>query len=141
MAGRLPAASAAAGPRRFVGRRSSAVPARSGGSPGPLLRRRRGLRRRVTGPRSATRTAQRWDIPALIVGAGIGGRCAPEHLNHNHFAAASSEASHVVVSDMGHMDVLNGRARAIGRRLCGGGTDPDRARSTVTEILRRYGTR
>lgn len=47
----------------------------------------------------------------------------------------------MVVSDMGHMDVLNGRARAIGRRLCGGGTDPDIARSTVTEILRRYGTR
>lgn len=91
--------------------------------------------------RSATRTAQRWDIPTLIVGAGIGGRCAPEHLNHTHFAAASSEASHVVVSDMGHMDVLNGRARDIGRRLCGGGTDPDRARSTVTELLRRYGTR
>lgn len=91
--------------------------------------------------RRATRTAQRWDNPPLIVGAGIGGRCAPEHLNHTHFAAASSEASHVVVPDMGHMDVLNGRARAIGRRLCGGGTDPDRARSTVSEFLRHYWTR
>ena len=40
-----------------------------------------------------------------------------------------------MVTDLGHADILEGRARSLGRRLCGGGRDPDRARDAVTALL------
>jgi len=76
--------------------------------------------------------------PQLIVGAGLGGRCAPTTRNHRHFAREVPRPLHVVVPDMGHADVLNGRSLAMGRRLCGGGVDPTGTRSLVTQIMTNY---
>jgi len=76
--------------------------------------------------------------PALVVGAAIGGRCAPAGRNHLRFAAAAPQAEHVVVADCGHADVLDDRSARRGRRLCGGGTDPARARATVAERIAAF---
>lgn len=94
------------------------------------------------GPRSeepfATSTTQAFTHAPLIVGAGISGRCAPEAVNHERFAAAAEARVHLVVAEMGHADVLCGWQRSLGRRLCGGGTDPSRARECVTQLMRQY---
>lgn len=74
-------------------------------------------------------------VPALVVGAGHGGPCAPEPVNHETFADALPDARHVVIEGMGHADMLDGRERALGRRLCGGAADPDPARALVSLLL------
>lgn len=94
------------------------------------------------GPRSvgpfATATRQCFTNRPLIIGAEIGGRCAPVAVNHERFAGACESGLHVVVEDMGHADVLCGWSLSLGQRLCGGGTDPSRARTCVTEVMREY---
>lgn len=95
-----------------------------------------------SGPRAhtdmATSSLARFDYPTLIIGAGIGGRCAPAGGNHNAFAAAAPQAEHLVMEDLGHADLLNGRARGLGRRLCGGGPDPDTARERISDLLTSF---
>ncbi len=76
--------------------------------------------------------------PPLVIGAGLGGRCAPKKRNHSSFANALPGALHVVIPHMGHADVLVGKPRAIGRKLCGGGPDPDAMRNLVGRLLRDY---
>jgi pimeloyl-ACP methyl ester carboxylesterase len=71
----------------------------------------------------------------LVIGAALGGRCAPAPVNHEVFARATPQARHVVVRELGHADMLGGRARAFGRRLCGGADDPDPGRAACTELL------
>lgn len=91
------------------------------------------------GPKSkadATRTVAPAVLSPVIIGAGVGGRCAPANLNHEVFAAASQRPIHVIVQDLGHADMLNDPARGLGRRLCGGGPNPDETRRTVAELLR-----
>lgn len=73
--------------------------------------------------------------PCLVIGAGIGGRCAPEPVNHRVFAAAAPDARHVVVDSIGHGDVLDDRPAATARRLCGGAEDPSPGRATVTALV------
>jgi pimeloyl-ACP methyl ester carboxylesterase len=85
-------------------------------------------------PTSTTRPAV-FTCPALIVGAGLGGRCAPAPVNHEVFAAAAPDARHVVVPELGHADILDGRTRAFGRRLCGGAAEPDPGRAAVSRLL------
>ncbi len=77
----------------------------------------------------STRRPSAFPGPTWIVGAGISGPCAPVGANHEQFARATPQAVHIVVDDLGHADMLQGRARSLGRRLCGGGTDPDAARA------------
>lgn len=89
---------------------------------------------RRTGAVTTARPA-RFGLVPLVVGAGIGGPCAPEAVNHERFAAAAPRRIHVVVPDCGHADILVGRARDLGRRLCGGGAAPDAARTAVTALL------
>ena len=84
---------------------------------------------------SATVSPAAFTGRTLVIGAGIGGRCAPDPVNPRQFAAATPQARHDVVTDLGHADILEGRARSLGRRLCGGGRDPDRARDAVTALL------
>jgi len=88
-------------------------------------------------PTEADATAEpaAFEVRTLIVGAGLGGRCAPEPVNHTLFAAAAPFAQHVVVADLGHVDLLDDRPRALARRLCPGGPDPDSARTSVSALL------
>jgi len=75
----------------------------------------------------------------LVVGAGLGGRCAPDPVNHRHFAAAAPPgATHVVIDTMGHGDVLDDRPARASRRLCGGSADPAHERNTVAELITRF---
>ena len=75
----------------------------------------------------------------LIVGAGLGGRCAPAPVNHEHFAAAAPPGStHVVIATMGHGDVLDDRMARAGRWLCGGSDDPRHDRDTVAQLVERF---
>ncbi|MBK6763157.1 MAG: hypothetical protein IPG68_07690 [Micrococcales bacterium] len=76
--------------------------------------------------------------PTWIIGAGVSGPCAPVGANHEQFVRATPEAVHLVVPDLGHADILQGRARGFGRRLCGGGQDPDRARALCSGLLARF---
>lgn len=76
--------------------------------------------------------------PTLVVGAGIGGRCAPEPVNHHIFAAATPHSRHVVVEQLGHADMLNGRSRDFGRTLCTGAADPDPGRDVCSALISAF---
>lgn len=91
-------------------------------------------------PKSKLITATPVDLQPtpLIIGAGISSSCAPEGVNHEAFAAACPEATHFVIEDMGHADVMSGAALQWGRRLCRGGTDPARARQEVTRLMSEW---
>ena len=93
--------------------------------------------RTSTGP-VATASPAGFDCPTLIIGAGIAGRCAPDDVNHRAFAAATPQARHVVVSSLGHADVLQGPARSIGRRLCGGADHPDAGRAACSALVTTF---
>ena len=88
--------------------------------------------------RTATLEPATFECPALVIGAGLGGRCAPSAVNHDSFASATPDARHVVVPELGHADMLDGRSRAFGRRLCGGAVDPDPGRATVARLLTAF---
>jgi pimeloyl-ACP methyl ester carboxylesterase len=97
-----------------------------------------GAGRHPTAPAAAARPA-RFTARTLVIGAGLGGRCAPAPVNHEHFAAAAPPGStHVVVASMGHGDVLDDRLARASRLLCGGSADPRRERSTVAEIIGQF---
>ena len=87
------------------------------------------------GSRSATARPPRFSLACLVIGAGVGSRCAPVGLNHERFAAAAPRRIHATLPGCGHADVLTGRALRWGRWLCRGGEDPQRARSTVTALI------
>jgi alpha-beta hydrolase superfamily lysophospholipase len=75
----------------------------------------------------------------LVVGAGLGGRCAPASVNHEHFAdAAPPGSTHVVIASMGHGDVLDDRPARASRLLCGGSADPRHERNTVADVIARF---
>lgn len=72
---------------------------------------------------------------ALIIGAGRSGPCAPAGVNHVAFADATPGCRHVVLPDLGHADILCGRWRSAGRRLCGGGGEPEANLQQVADLL------
>jgi len=90
---------------------------------------------RVPSAPTASREPVEFTCPCLVVGAGIGGRCAPEPVNHAVFAAAAPYARHVVVATIGHGDILDDRSAGRARRLCGGAPDPAPGRAAVTALL------
>lgn len=81
-----------------------------------------GTRRSGTDP-DVTRSPATWTAPTLVIGAAVGGRCAPDGRNHAAFAAAAPAGSRHVLVPMGHADLLDGRMRTIGRWLCPGVRD------------------
>lgn len=83
----------------------------------------------------STRVPSAFAGAAWVLGAGVTGPCAPVGANHEQFARATPQAVHILVADLGHADMLDGRARSLGRRLCGGGKDPDAARAVCTHLL------
>jgi pimeloyl-ACP methyl ester carboxylesterase len=96
-----------------------------------------GQGRRPSGPTS-TAVPAAFTVPTLVVGAGVGGRCAPEGINHWQFARATPAARHLLVEGLGHADLLVGRGRELGRRLCGGGDDPDAARAVLAALINAW---
>ncbi|MGD8451811.1 MAG: dienelactone hydrolase family protein [Phycisphaerae bacterium] len=67
-----------------------------------------------------------FSLPALVIGTGLGGDCAPVGDNHEQFYAASaSPAWHIVVPDHGHGDMLDEDAAAAAGVPCS--TGPNRA--------------
>lgn len=88
---------------------------------------------------NAAATPARFESRTLVIGAGSGGRCAPDAVNHDVFAAAAPlGATHVVVRDMGHADLLDDRPRRLARLMCPGHDHPDLARLTVVELMRAF---
>jgi pimeloyl-ACP methyl ester carboxylesterase len=77
-------------------------------------------------------------LPVLVIGCGIGGRCAPQGRNHVVFAGAAPGCSHVVVPDCGHADMLDGRTGRLGSSLCGHGSDRDRGRAAISTLIVRF---
>lgn len=96
-----------------------------------------GQGRRPTRDLSTRRSAE-YEGPTWIVAAGVAGPCAPAGANHEQFVRATPQAIHLVVPGLGHADMLCGRARAFGRRLCSGGPDPDAARAMCTGLLAQF---
>jgi hypothetical protein len=96
-----------------------------------------GQGRRPSGPTSTTAPADP-ALPTLVVGAGVGGRCAPAGIDHRQFARAEPAARHVIVDGLGHADLLSSRGRDLGRRLCGGGADPDAARAVTAALVNAW---
>jgi pimeloyl-ACP methyl ester carboxylesterase len=93
---------------------------------------------RATRP-NATATPAVFDAATLVIGAGLGGRCAPAGVNHERFAAvAPPDATHVVVEAMGHVDLLDDRPRRAARLLCPGGDDPDGSRRELVRLMREF---
>lgn len=75
----------------------------------------------------------------LVIGAGLGDRCAPAAVNHDHFALAAPPGStHTVIATMGHGDILDDRPARASRLLCGGSADPRRERTTVADLVRSF---
>ena len=91
-------------------------------------------------PSNATATSSELHVtcPSLIIGAGIGGACAPANVNHEVFAAATPGARHAVVTDMGHADMLCGRELSLGRRLCPGAVDPRPGREACATLITSF---
>lgn len=136
---------AAAGPPAGEGRPAGeGPPASEGGAPGAgrpasliLVDPVDGQGRRPSGPTSTTGPADP-ALPTLVVGAGVGGRCVPAGVDHRQFARAAPTARHVIVDGLGHADLLSGRGRDLGRRLCGGGADPDAARAVTAALVNAW---
>jgi pimeloyl-ACP methyl ester carboxylesterase len=94
--------------------------------------------RKATRP-NATAAPAVFDAATLVIGAGLGGRCAPVAVNHERFAAvAPPDATHVVLDSMGHADLLDDRPRRAARLLCPGGDDPDRSRRELVRLMREF---
>ncbi len=88
----------------------------------------------VNGPFSFAR-------PALVIGTGLGGNCAPAGDNHEQFYAASAApAWHVVVPDAGHADMLDAdsAAASLGTLVCTRGTDPAAMRRLTAGLLTAF---
>jgi len=67
-----------------------------------------------------------FSLPALVIGTGLGGDCAPAGDNHEQFYAASrAPAWHVVIPEAGHADMLDEWAAQAAGAVCPGG--PGRA--------------
>lgn len=87
----------------------------------------------------ATSSEAEFSFSTLIIGAGRGGKCAPEDRNHERFAARTAGAEHIVLADMAHADVMSGTFGWAGRRLCGSGpADGSRARREVSQLIVTY---
>jgi pimeloyl-ACP methyl ester carboxylesterase len=94
--------------------------------------------RHPTAPAAAAAPAT-FTSRTLVIGAGLGGRCAPAAVNHDHFAAAAPPGStHVVIDSMGHGDVLDDRPARAARGLCGGSPDPRHERRAVAQLIERF---
>jgi chlorophyllase len=67
-----------------------------------------------------------FNLPSLVLGAGISGLCSFDGANHEaYFEASASPAWHMVARDYGHQDMLDEEDGEAARKLCGSGPDRD----------------
>ncbi len=93
---------------------------------------------RAPRPNATTKSAE-FNAPTLIIGAGIGSRCAPAGLNHAAFAACSPDATeYEIYPNMGHADLLTGIPGWIGRTLCKSGPNPANERKATARQVSRF---
>ncbi len=79
-----------------------------------------------------------FSAPALVIGTGLAGSCAPPGDNHEQFYQAStSPAWHVVVPGQGHADMLDDDGPGVeqARQLCPGGPDTAGMRRLAAGLL------
>lgn len=77
-----------------------------------------------------------FSLPTLVIGTGLGGRCAPPGDNHEQFYAASqAPAWHVVIPEAGHADMLDEEAALAAGALCPGGRDRPAVRRLTAGLL------
>jgi chlorophyllase len=77
-----------------------------------------------------------FSLPALVIGTGLGGSCAPAGDNHEQFYAASrSPAWHVVIPDAGHADILDEASAVAASSVCPGGSDRGAVRRLTAGLL------
>ncbi|KAJ6826864.1 chlorophyllase-2, chloroplastic [Iris pallida] len=84
------------------------------------------------------------DMPVLVVGSGLGEKkrlpifpaCAPEGVNHAEFYyECKTPCYYFVVSDYGHMDMLDDDAAFLMKCLCAKGTDRDLMRRSIGGLV------
>lgn len=77
-----------------------------------------------------------FSLPALVIGAGLGGACAPAGDNHERFYAASRPpAWHVLIPDAGHADMLDEATAITASRVCPGGPNRAAVRRLIAGLL------
>ena len=80
-----------------------------------------------------------FSLPTLVIGAGLGGRCAPAGDNHEQFYTASvPPAWHIVVPGQGHGDMLDEEAAAAAAWLCPSGPDRTGMRRLTAGLLAAF---
>ncbi len=77
-----------------------------------------------------------FDIPTLIIGAGIAGACAPEGDNYVQFFEASPPPSTLVIAtDYGHGDMLDEETAALAASVCASNDDRELMRRLTAGLL------
>lgn len=80
-----------------------------------------------------------FSMPVLVIGAGLGGACAPTGDNHEQFYAASqSPAWHVIAEQSGHADMLNEEVAAAASLLCPSGSNRRAMRALTAGLLTAF---
>jgi len=80
-----------------------------------------------------------FSLPTLVIGTGLGGRCAPAGDNHEQFYKASvPPAWHIVVPGQGHGDMLDEEAAAAAAGLCPSGPDRTGMRRLTAGLLAAF---
>jgi len=75
-------------------------------------------------------------LPVLVIGAGLGGSCAPAGENHvKFFAASPAPAWHWVLPGIGHADMLDAASSAAATLVCAKGPDSEDAARTIAGLL------
>jgi len=77
-----------------------------------------------------------FEIPTLIIGAGIGGNCAPEGRNYvQFFDACPSPSTLVIANDYGHGDMLDEETAALAASVCPANEDREPMRRITAGLL------
>ncbi len=77
-----------------------------------------------------------FDIPTLILGAGIGGACAPDGDNYlQFFDACPSPSVLVIATDYGHADMLDEETASLAASVCPTNADREPMRRLTAGLL------
>lgn len=77
--------------------------------------------------------------PTLVIGAGLGGACAPVGDNHEQFfTAAAAPAWHVIAENCGHADMLDEDAARQAASFCTGGSNRALMRRLIAGLMTAF---